>query len=789
MHLGHGHAIGRHFMTLFSELDIMPALAEAIATRGYETATPVQVAVADPANQGKDLLVSSQTGSGKTLAFGSLIARALLAPPVDPNNESAPAPAPNKKGRAPSALVVAPTRELANQVRTELGWLFAKTGLHVVAFTGGSDVFRDLKNLQSGVDIAVGTPGRLVDLLSRQSLRLDQVKAVVLDEADEMLDMGFQEDMATLLGAAVNRVATHMFSATLPRPILSMAAKYQKDARRIDARSLGESSSHEDIRHMAHLIAIGDRFPAVINVLRQNAEGRTIVFGTTRDGVADLHQELVRQGFKAVVLSGDRAQAERNRALTALREGDAQILVATNVAARGLDLPEVDLVVHADLPLNVEALTHRSGRTGRAGRKGTSVLLANIAERRKAERLMDFAKIEVKWSHAPSAEDIANRNEALLEARLRDAASSEEAPSSAAVGMLERLGEDVSQERLLLHLLDLELSRVPKGESIRYVDFDAIKSGRGREVMGPPPSRNDFSRDAVRFKLNLGKESKAEPGWLLPLICRRGGVTRRDVGAIRVFDRYSEFEISADAANDFSLAASQPDPRAPQVFIERSGGGVAERPRPAKPIMVAAPKAKSKEISVPAPKAKSKEIPLPAPEAKAEPAIERDMPMPDMDRPEVATKRTDRKPLPITFGKLRREGDEARPANKLPAPTEGGFAVPKRKIRETGFDTPRRKPTESEDKSFGKPFAKSYGKPFAKPFGKTRPFASSSRGHDGSVPAPHAPPPWKAKGDKPGFGKPTFGKPTFGKPAFGKSLEKNKFGKDKARKPFAKKPA
>jgi len=772
-------------MTLFSELDIMPALAEAIATRGYETATPVQVAVADPANQGKDLLVSAQTGSGKTLAFGTLIARALLAPPVDHDNVAPSAPMPNKKGRAPSALVVAPTRELANQVRTELGWLFAKTGLHVAAFTGGSDVFRDLKNLQSGVDIAVGTPGRLVDLLSRQSLRLDQVKAVVLDEADEMLDMGFQEDMATLLGAAVSRLATHMFSATLPRPILSMAAKYQKDARRIDARSLGESSSHEDIRHVAHLIAIGDRFPAVINVLRQNAEGRTIVFGTTRDGVADLHQELVRQGFKAVVLSGDRAQAERNRALAALREGDAQILVATNVAARGLDLPEVDLVVHADLPLNVEALTHRSGRTGRAGRKGTSVLLANVAERRKAERLMDFAKIEVKWSHAPSAEDIANKNEALLEARLRDAASSEEAPSSAAVSMLERLGEDVSQERLLLHLLDLELSRVPKGESIRYVDFDAIKSGRGREVMGPPPSRNDFSRDAVRFKVNLGKDSKAEPGWLLPLICRRGGVTRRDVGAIRVFDRHSEFEISADAANDFTLAASQPDPRAPQVFIERSGGGnVAERPKTAKPPMAAAPRAKVKDQAVPAPKAKSKEMPLPAPEVRTEPASERDLPDADNEPPEQATKRADRKPLPVTFGRLRREGDEPRTATKLLAPTDGGFAVPKRKIRETGFDAPRRKPIETEDKSFGKPFAKPFGKPFAKPFGKARPFASSSRGHDGSVPSPHAPPPWKAKGDKPAFGKPAFGKPAFGKP-----FEKNKFGKDKARKPFAKKPA
>ena len=568
-------------MTMFSELALVPALAETIAARGYETATPVQVAVLDAKVQGRDLLVSSQTGSGKTLAFGSLIAQALLEQTEAAEDPHVAATAP-AHGRSPRALIIAPTRELATQVRAELSWLLARVPLQVAAFTGGSDIGRDFKSLRAGTDVVVGTPGRLVDLLSRKALRLEAIKVVVLDEADEMLDMGFHEDLETILGAATARARTHMFSATLPRPILALAAGYQKDASRIDAKTLGEGSSHEDIRHVAHLVAMGDRGKAVINVLRNNPDERAIVFGTTREGVADLHRELLRQGFRAVVLSGDRAQAERNRALAALRAGEAQILVATNVAARGLDLPEVDLVVHADLPLNAEALTHRSGRTGRAGRKGTSVLIANLAERRKAERLLSCARVEFSWTNAPGAKEIRVLSEKRLEDTLRTEAAGE--PSAAVQAMAERLGQNIVKDRLLFLLLERELQRMPKGEEPQPVDARMPKgSDRFRADGRPPVSRAEFSHDAVVFRVNLGQESRAEPGWLLPLICRRGGVTRREVGAIRVLADHSEFEISGDAAKDFALAAAQTDPRAPHVHMELATAGHAHRPAPAAP--------------------------------------------------------------------------------------------------------------------------------------------------------------------------------------------------------------
>jgi ATP-dependent RNA helicase DeaD len=552
----------------FSALEIPAPLAQAIAARGYERATAVQVAVAGAEHAGRDLLVSSETGSGKTLAFGLALAEGLLAE----------GPARDHRPAGPRALVVTPTRELATQVRNELQWLFARTSVRLGVFTGGTDVRGDLAQLRPGVDLVVGTPGRLVDLLGRRSLRLDAVRTVVLDEADEMLDMGFREDLETLLAARAatveggreDRTRTLMFSATLPEPILALAARYQHDAVRIDARTRqaggAASAGHQDITYVAHLVAMGEKLPALVNVLRRHRGVRAIVFGTTRDGVAELHQQLVNRGFRAVVLSGDRAQSERTRALAALRGGDADLLVATNVAARGLDLPEVDLVVHADLPLNAEALTHRSGRTGRAGRKGTSVLLATVAERRKAERLLGAARVAFAWTPAPDSLDIARAAESELGAELLGAARDSDGPEAATARELaSRLAAEAGADALLVALLRRELARLPAGEPLSEVDVRP----RAPAKSGPRPSHGDFSRAAALFEINLGKSQKAEPGWLLPLICRRGGVTRREVGAIRVGPQSSQFEIAGEAAAEFALASGEPDPRAPHVRIRR----------------------------------------------------------------------------------------------------------------------------------------------------------------------------------------------------------------------------
>jgi ATP-dependent RNA helicase DeaD len=574
----------------FADLSIHPSLRAALAARGYETPTGVQAAVLAAASAGRDLLVSSQTGSGKTVAFGAALADSLLA--------AADTHVPH--GPNPIALVIVPTRELAVQVREELRWLFAGTGLRLASCTGGTPVMGDLKSLQRGVDLVIGTPGRLVDLLRRQRLQLGDVRVVVLDEADEMLDLGFREDLEKLLQAAPAERRTLLLSATLPAEIRALARRYQRDALAIDPRK-GDGAgtgagpgpgrgAHEDITHRAHLIAPGDRLAAVVNVLRGEETTRAIVFCTTREGVAEMHAALVARGFAATAISGDRAQAERDRALEQLRRGDAQVLVATNVAARGLHLPDVDLIVHADLPLNADSLIHRSGRTGRAGRKGTAVVIATAFERRKAERLLGAAHVTVEWTAPPSAETIAAAARARLAAELvaaEPAAEATDAATDAADDLLARVEDKLPARELLRRLLARELARLPVGEPVRPVHLAGPGPGNrggGYDNRGPrgrKGTHGDFAREGVAFRVNLGASDRADPRWLLPLICRRGGVTRREVGAIRIGPNETVFEIAGGAAHDFALAASEPDQRARHVVITRADAPSADaRPEP-----------------------------------------------------------------------------------------------------------------------------------------------------------------------------------------------------------------
>jgi ATP-dependent RNA helicase DeaD len=587
----------------FSDLgsELPPALLQALAARSYEVATPVQAAVLDPAARGRDLMVSSQTGSGKTIAFGAALAVTLL----DTTTAAAP---PARVAGAPRALAIVPTRELAQQVRDELGWLLAGTGLRLGSFTGGTAVSGDLRALHRGVDVAIGTPGRLVDLMRREKLSLGQLQVVVLDEADEMLDLGFREDLETLLGAAPVERRTLLLSATLPPEIRALARRFQRDALAIDPRHAASApgagarppaAAHDDITYVAHLIAGGDRLAAVVNLLRASPDARAIVFCTTREGVGVVHRELVARGFAATAISGDRAQAERDRALDQVRKGEARILVATNVAARGIHLPEVDLIVHADLPLNAEWLTHRSGRTGRAGRKGTAVLIASLSERRKAERLLASAQVRVPWTAPPSAKQIASAARAQLIDGLLAEAVPESVPDADADGegdadLLAPFLGKLSVEDLARKLLERELARLPAGEKLLPVALPSAGGDRGFGRGAPErPSRHgtpgDFAREGVRFRVNLGGKDQADPRWLLPLICRRGGVTRREVGAIRIGPHETIFEIAGDAAADYALAAAETDPRAPHVRVERidgrAGAASAEMPPPdAKPL-------------------------------------------------------------------------------------------------------------------------------------------------------------------------------------------------------------
>jgi ATP-dependent RNA helicase DeaD len=358
-----------------------PSLARALDARGYENPTPVQTAVLRPELAASDELVSAQTGSGKTVAYGLALATTLLGEAER-----------FERAAEPLALIVAPTRELALQVHRELTWLYEHTMARVVSCVGGMDARREQRNLAQGAHIVVGTPGRLRDHLERGNLDTSALRAVVLDEADEMLDLGFREDLEFLLDAAPPERRTLMFSATIPKDIASLAKRYQRNAVRIVPTA--ESEAHADIDYRAFAIAPNDVESAVVNVLRYFEVRGALVFCSTREAVRELSAKLLERGFAVVALSGELSQSERTHALQALRDGRARVCVATDVAARGIDLPDLGLVVHADLPRRREILLHRSGRTGRAGRKGISVLLVPHTRRRQVERLFASASLE-----------------------------------------------------------------------------------------------------------------------------------------------------------------------------------------------------------------------------------------------------------------------------------------------------------------------------------------------------------------------------------------------------------
>jgi ATP-dependent RNA helicase DeaD len=551
----------------FEKLGAHPSLARAIAARGYSEPTPVQAAVLGPELRGRDLLVSSRTGSGKTVAFGLVLGDALLG--------ESPAFAPPGP---PLGLVVAPTRELALQVQRELAWLLAEAGGRVVACVGGMDARREARALGDGAHVVVGTPGRLLDHHRRKSLDLAQLSALVLDEADEMLDMGFREELEAILAAAPPERRTILFSATLPKPIVELARKYTRDPARVAATTPGEA--HEDIAWRAHVVAEREREHAIVNVLRRLEPESALVFRATREGAHHTCTSLSERGFAAVAISGELTQGERTRALKELRDGRARVLVATDVAARGLDLPGIELVLHGDPPRDPEALQHRSGRTGRAGKKGTAVLLVSPPERHRVSRMLQAIGARVEWLPVPPPDEIRRVDEERLAARL-DGMAAETAEEELLAAR--RLLEGRDPVHVAAALVRLERARLPAPEELPETAHAARQVPADR---GPRQARGGPLRDCVWFRVGLGREKKADPKWLLPLLCRRGGVTRDEIGKIVVEERQTRFEVAREAAERFRVAAAKVDPRAPHVRIdawkgplpeERAGAG---RPRP-----------------------------------------------------------------------------------------------------------------------------------------------------------------------------------------------------------------
>jgi ATP-dependent RNA helicase DeaD len=468
-----------------------PELSSALFKKGYTALTAVQSAVLDPELSGRDLRITSQTGSGKTVAIG-LTLREFLRPEGDAEagEEAREAPPAGPRG-----LVVAPTRELAKQVEEELSWLYEPLGVRVVAVTGGASYRDERRALAGGPGIVVGTPGRLLDHLQRKSFDAGSLGAVVLDEADRLLDLGFREDLDAILAFAPEGHRTHLVSATFPREVKALADATQEHPVHVEGTRLGEANA--DIDHVVHLVDSRDRLAALVNILLANPDEQTLVFARTRADVAAITQDLRAAGFGVNSLSGEMDQTARNRAMAAFKNGDLRVLVATDVAARGIDVQDIARVIHAEPPSDADSYTHRSGRTGRAGRKGTSAVLAIAAQLARTTFLLSRAGVPFRFEPIPTAEAIrAAADERMVAALLGESESEAHGLDERTWALAKRIAAEGDATRAIARLLTKTRYAGPtEPRTVRHLEPPGARPKGTRERPVPERGRH-ASRDA-----------------------------------------------------------------------------------------------------------------------------------------------------------------------------------------------------------------------------------------------------------------------------------------------------
>ena len=482
-------------MTEAHPFDAVPsALRAALERREFTTLTKVQQAVVEADLTGRDLRVSSQTGSGKTVAIGFAVADALLGGGATDDGDD--------DGGAPKVLILAPTRELAAQVRQELSSLYEDVdGVHVTSVTGGTDPVRERRALSRGPAILVATPGRLLDHVRNGAVQLTSVRHAVLDEADQMLDLGFRDELDAIVEQLPPSRQLHMVSATFAREVLRFADRYQQEVLHIEGTRLG--AANEDIEHVAHLVLATERHGALVNLLLADGAGRSwLVFVRRRADTIELAERLVEDGFSAMPFSGELSQPQRDRTLAAFKRGLVRVLVATDVAARGIDVQDISTVVHFDIPGDRETYTHRSGRTGRAGQKGRSLLLVPPSAEQRTRQLLRAVNVEADWQAVPDARKIEKtvikRTRRALHARLDAAEEIAAKQRDYAEGLLEN-HDPATVVAILLDMAKAELPREPVRVRPLEPRGDRPPEARGRRrggrYAGPRPrGRAPFRR-------------------------------------------------------------------------------------------------------------------------------------------------------------------------------------------------------------------------------------------------------------------------------------------------------
>ncbi|WP_330456487.1 DEAD/DEAH box helicase [Streptomyces sp. NBC_00820] len=526
----------------FADLELAPEILRALSGLGYEEPTPIQREAIPPLLAGHDLLGQAATGTGKTAAFALPIIERIHR---------------GREGKGPAALVLVPTRELAIQVSEAVHRYGTDLGVRVLPVYGGQPIGRQLRALERGVDVVVATPGRALDHISRGTLRLDDLRTVVLDEADEMLDMGFSEDIDTILENVPEERQTVLFSATMPSRIDAMARRHLREPVRVEiereATAPGEAPR---VRESAYIVARGQKPAALGRVLDVESPDAAIVFCRTRDQVDTLTETLNGRGYRAEALHGGLSQEQRDRVMGRLRGGTADLLVATDVAARGIDVEHLTHVINYDVPSASESYVHRSGRVGRAGREGVAITLAEPREHRMLKSIERATGRSIPVEKVPSVADLRARRLELTRASLQESLIEDEDLDRFRV-VVETLSDefDVMDVALAAVKLAHESSGAAFDEeeipevAPRDRDRDRDRGGRDRGPRGRKGG-NRLSPGMTRLFVGAGRSTGIRPQDLVGAIAGETRLSGRDIGSIEIADRFSLVEVPENAAED-----------------------------------------------------------------------------------------------------------------------------------------------------------------------------------------------------------------------------------------------
>lgn len=540
-------------MSISPELASLPTwMGEAFAEHGFSSLTEIQQAVLADETVGRDLRIASATGSGKTVA----VAMAVAAEVEQGCSDAAAAGADPAAPHGPSVLVVAPTRELAAQLQGELQWIYASLRARIALVLGGGAYGGELRSLRRRPTVLVGTPGRLLDHVQRGNVDLGNVKTVVLDEADQLMELGFKAELDAILSACPAGRRTLLVSATFGQVVRSLADRHQNNPLVVQGTPVG--GAHADIDHVVHPLSPRDQLRGLANILLAAPPGRCLVFVAMRAQASQIAASLGELGFDAAALSGEMSQAERSRTLDAFRGGALRVLVATDVAARGIDVQDIQTVIHACPPRDAEALIHRSGRTGRAGQRGTSVMMATPGDMQQVRRVLQRARVKATWKPVPDATEVRT----ILDQRLVESLTEAEAPSAQATELAARLLEGQDPAALVAQLL----TRVVRAEGCEPQEVQVVEPPRPRRPQG-----GDVSGRFARFEVNWGSSAGASPPRVLAMLCRRGRVDREHLGEIRVLDGCSVVEVDLEVADDFAAAMRKRDSRDRHIRIRPAG--------------------------------------------------------------------------------------------------------------------------------------------------------------------------------------------------------------------------